>query len=63
MRNDIIVNSMKKTFFTFLILTSLSLAQSAGNTGMAFLKFGFGARNIAMGDAGASVSNDLSALY
>jgi hypothetical protein len=54
---------MKKIFFTFLILTSLSLAQSAGNTGMAFLKFGFGARNIAMGDAGASVSNDLSALY
>ena len=54
---------MKKILFTFLILTSLSFAQSAGNTGMAFLKFGFGARNIAMGDAGASASDDLSALY
>lgn len=54
---------MKKTIFTFLLISAVSLAQSAGNTGMAFLKFGFGARNIAMGDAGASVSNDLSALY
>jgi hypothetical protein len=54
---------MKKIIFTVLILSSISLAQSAGNTGMAFLKFGFGARNIALGDAGASVSNDLSALY
>ena len=54
---------MKKIILTILILTSVSLAQSAGNTGLAFLKFGFGARNIALGDAGASVSNDLSALY
>ncbi|HEY6626197.1 MAG TPA: PorV/PorQ family protein, partial [Ignavibacteriaceae bacterium] len=28
-----------------------------------FLKFGFGARNIAMGDAGVAASNDLSALF
>lgn len=54
---------MKKVIFTILILSSISLAQSAGNTGLAFLKFGYGARNIALGDAGASVSNDLSALY
>jgi len=54
---------MKKIILTVLILASISLAQSAGNTGLAFLKFGFGARNIALGDAGASVSNDLSALY
>lgn len=54
---------MKKIIFTILILSSISLAQSAGNTGLAFLKFGYGARNIALGDAGASVSNDLSALY
>ena len=54
---------MKKILFTVLVLSSVSLAQSAGNTGLAFLKFGFGARNIALGDAGASVSNDLSALY
>lgn len=54
---------MKKILFTVLVLSSVSLAQSAGNTGLAFLKFGFGARNIALGDAGASVSNDLSSLY
>lgn len=54
---------MKKTLFTILLIGSVSLAQSAGNTGLAFLKFGYGARNIAMGDAGASASNDLSALY
>ena len=29
-------------------------AQSAGNTGLSFLKYGFGARNIAMGDAGTA---------
>lgn len=38
-------------------------AQSAGSTGLSFLKFGFGARNIAMGDAGTSASNDLTALF
>jgi len=54
---------MKKILFTFLLVSTVSFAQSAGNTGMAFLKFGFGARNIALGGAGASVSNDLSALY
>ena len=54
---------MKKILFTVLLFGTVSLAQSAGNTGLAFLKFGFGARNIALGDAGTSVSNDLSALY
>ena len=54
---------MNKIFFTFLLVSAVSFAQSAGNTGLAFLKFGFGARNIALGDAGASASNDLSALY
>lgn len=50
----------------FLILTfsaSLVLAQSAGNSGLSFLKFGFGARNIAMADAGTAGSNDLTALH
>ena len=46
-----------------MILASQIFSQSAGNSGLSFLKFGFGARNIAMGDAGASASNDLSALY
>jgi len=54
---------MKKIIFTLLLISSISFAQSAGNTGLAFLKFGYGARNIAMGDAGSSASNDLSALY
>lgn len=54
---------MKKTLITIILLSSLSLAQSAGNSGLAFLKFGFGARNIAMGDAGSTASNDLSAMY
>jgi hypothetical protein len=54
---------MLKTLSILLLITSTVFAQSAGNTGLSFLKFGFGARNIAMGDAGASASNDLSALY
>jgi hypothetical protein len=54
---------MKKILFTILLISSVSFAQSAGNTGLAFLKFGYGARNIAMGDAGSSASNYLSALY
>ena len=52
-----------KKILIILITGSLTFAQSAGNSGLAFLKFGFGARNIAMGDAGAAASNDLSAMY
>ena len=52
---------MKKILFLCIISTSL-LAQSAGNTGLAFLKSGFGARNIAMSDLGVVGSNDLSTL-
>jgi len=54
---------MKKFLLIFILASSCIFAQSAGNTGLSFLKFGFGARNIAMGDAGASASNDLSALF
>ncbi len=54
---------MKKTLSIIIFISTLSLAQSAGSSGLAFLKFGFGARNIAMGDAGSSASNDLSALF
>ena len=47
-----------------IILSSVTIsAQSAGNTGLSFLKFGFGARNMAMGDAGTSVSNDITSLF
>lgn len=54
---------MKKFLLIFIFASTLVFAQSAGNTGLSFLKFGFGARNLAMGDAGTSASNDLSALY
>lgn len=46
-----------------LFTTNNIFAQSAGKSGLSFLKFGFGARNIAMGDAGASVSNDVTSLF
>jgi hypothetical protein len=54
---------MKKLLLVFIFIPVFVFGQSAGNTGLSFLKFGFGARNIAMGDAGSSASNDLSALY
>jgi len=54
---------MKKFLLIFVLTSTIVFAQSAGNTGLSFLKFGFGARNIAMGDAGSSASNDLSALF
>jgi hypothetical protein len=52
---------LKKITFMFL-LSSILLAQSAGNSGLSFLKFGFGARNVAMSDLGVVGVNDLSAL-
>ncbi len=45
---------MKNIFIIIFLASSIAIAQSAGNSGLSFLKFGFGARNIAMGDAGAS---------
>ena len=56
-------NIMKKILLFILISSITILAQSAGNTGLSFLKYGFGARNIAMGDAGAALSNDLTGLF
>lgn len=54
---------MKKILLLILLSSSISLAQTAGNSGLSFLKFGFGARNIAMGDVGNSASNDITALF
>jgi hypothetical protein len=55
---------MKKILISIFLLSFFNLfAQSAGNTGLSFLKFGFGARNIAMGDAGSVASNDMTALF
>ena len=53
---------MKKTIIFFLLIGTTLFAQSAGNAGLSFLKFGFGARNIAMGDLGVVGNNDLTAL-
>lgn len=53
---------MKKLIIIFLFAGTI-LAQNAGNTGLSFLKVGFGARNIAMGDLGVVESNDLTSLY
>jgi hypothetical protein len=46
-----------------LISSQLLFAQSAGNTGMAFLKLGSGARNVALGDNGMTMANDASAIF
>jgi hypothetical protein len=54
---------IKKLFIIGFLFSSLIFAQSAGNSGLSFLKFGFGARNIAMADAGTAGSNDLTALF
>jgi len=54
---------MKKVFLIVFVTAFTAFPQSAGNSGLSFLKFGFGARNIAMGDAGTSASNDVTALY
>jgi hypothetical protein len=54
---------IKKLFIISFLFCSLIIAQSAGNTGLSFLKFGFGARNIGMADAGTAGSNDLTALF
>ncbi len=55
---------MKNIILILLVLTFFDTsAQNAGNTGLSFLKFGFGARNSAMGDIGNVISEDLSALH
>ncbi|MGD8778637.1 MAG: PorV/PorQ family protein [Ignavibacteria bacterium] len=54
---------MKKILILFIIFGHAVLfAQSAGSTGLSFLKIGFGARNIAMGDLGVVTANDVTAL-
>lgn len=53
---------MKRAFLLVLVLSSVIIPQSAGNSGLSFLKIGFGARNIAMGDIGVVSSNDLTSL-
>jgi hypothetical protein len=54
---------MNKIISIILISITTIFAQSAGNSGMAFLKLGFGARNISMGDVGTEASDDVSAFF
>jgi len=49
-------------FLVLFFLCTVLFAQSAGENGLTFLKFGFGARNVAMSDLGVVSANDLSAL-
>ncbi|HZW40605.1 MAG TPA: PorV/PorQ family protein [Ignavibacteriaceae bacterium] len=54
---------MKKIFLVFLIFGINLFAQSSSSTGLSFLKFSFGARNAALGDAGTALSNDVTSLF
>lgn len=54
---------MKKYFLVIILISVPILAQTAGESGLAFLKNGFGARNIAMSDLGVISSNDISSLH
>ncbi len=53
----------KKIISLLLVSITVLFPQSAGNTGLSFLKLGFGARNIAMGDAGTALSTDVTSLF
>ena len=54
-------NITMKVLILFFFSTVI-IAQSAGESGLAFLKFGFGARNVAMSDLGIVAANDLTSL-
>lgn len=53
---------IRKVFYILLIITNLFYAQSAGNSGLSFLKLGSGSRNIAMSDLGVTAGNELNAV-
>ena len=53
---------MKKYLLILILSAANLLAQTAGSSGLSFLKLGFGARNIAMGDLGVAAVDDLTAL-
>lgn len=60
------MNKIKIFITTILFLclfANFSFAQTGGNSGLSFLKFGFGARNAAMGDAGSVLSSDVTSLF
>lgn len=54
---------MKKILLALVIISVSIFAQNAGKTGLSFLKFSFGARNAALGDAGTVFSKDVTSSY
>lgn len=54
---------MNKIFLIFILSITSIFAQSAGNSGMSFLKLGFGARNISMGDVSSASIGDVTSLF
>ncbi|MFA7289611.1 MAG: PorV/PorQ family protein [Melioribacteraceae bacterium] len=54
---------MKKLLVIMLVSASITFAQSAGATGLSFLKLGSGARNIGMADFGSLNGNDISNYF
>ncbi len=58
---------MKKISFNisilFVLFSASISAQTAGESGLAFLKIGFGARNIAMGNAGSVFSKGVTSQF
>ncbi len=54
---------MKNKIIILLILITADLhAQGTGSNGLSFLKIGFGARNVAMGDLGVTSANDITSV-
>ncbi|MBU1096600.1 MAG: PorV/PorQ family protein [Bacteroidetes bacterium] len=53
---------MKRLLLLLTFLPALLFAQNAGEAGFSFLKIGFGARNISLGDLGVVGINDVSAV-
>ncbi|MFH0736599.1 MAG: PorV/PorQ family protein [bacterium] len=53
---------MKKIFAVLLLICGIVTAQDAGNNGLSFLKFSFGAKNAALADLGVVLANDVTAL-
>jgi hypothetical protein len=53
---------MKKIIILLIYSSLFIFPQGSAKDGLSFLKFGFGARNIAMGDIGVVLSNDVTAL-
>ncbi|MDX9923850.1 MAG: PorV/PorQ family protein [Ignavibacteriaceae bacterium] len=54
---------MKKLLVILLLSATITSAQSAGATGLSFLKLGSGARNIGLADFGSFNGNDISNYF